>query len=188
MLDSLDTLISFVLIMLVVSLVITIAVQMTSAVLNLRGLNLLNGLSSTFAAIAPDLKQNTKDLARLILKGPILSDSFLPNWPVISWWRHSSAIRTDEVFDAIHRIAAGRRSATDTQRKSAQALLVALGMDEKDISDAAAKLHRLHGLQEPAKGVADTAGETVRSLSNEKVRTHVQAAYQKFQYWTDICQ
>ena len=137
MLDSLDTLIAFVLIMLVVSLVITIAVQMTSAALNLRGLNLLNGLSTTFAAIAPELKQNTKDLARLILKGPMLSDSFLPNWPVISWWRHSSAIRTDEVFDAIHRIATGRRPATDNQKKSAQALLVALGMDEKTIDDAA---------------------------------------------------
>jgi hypothetical protein len=185
MLDSLDTLIAFVLIMLVVSLVITIAVQMTSAVLNLRGLNLLNGLSSTFAAIAPDLKQNTKDLARLILKGPILSDSFLPNWPVISWWRHSSAIRTAEVFDAVHRIATGRRSATDTQKKSAQALLVALGMDQKTISDAAAKLH---SLQKPAKSVADTAGNAVRSPSNEKVRAQVQAAYQKFQYWTDICQ
>lgn len=43
MLDSLDTLIAFVLIMLVVSLLITIAVQMVSAALNLRGLNLLKG-------------------------------------------------------------------------------------------------------------------------------------------------
>ena len=109
MLDSLDTLIAFVLIMLVVSLVITIAVQMTSAALNLRGLNLLNGLSNAFAAIAPELKQNTKDLARLILKGPLLSDSFLPNWPVIRWWRHSAAIRPDEGFDSIYRIATGRR-------------------------------------------------------------------------------
>ena len=185
MLDSLDTLIAFVLIMLVVSLVITIAVQMTSAALNLRGLNLLNGLSSTFAAIAPDLKQNTKDLARFILNGPILSDSFLPNWPVIRWWRHSSAIRTDEVFDAIHRIASGRRPASSTLKESAQTLLVALGMDEKIISGAAAKLH---SLQEPAKSVAGTASAAVQSLSDEKVRAQVQAAYQKFQYWTNICQ
>ncbi len=185
MLDSLDSLIAFVLIMLVVSLVITIAVQMTSAAFNLRGLNLLNGLSSTFAAIAPDLKQNTKDLARFILKGPILSDSFLPNWPVIRWWRHSSAIRTDEVFDAIHRIATGRRSATDTQKQSAQALLVALGMDEKTIDDAAAKIRVAH---KTAKSFAGTANDTVRSPSDEQVRAQVQVAYQKFQYWTGICQ
>src|SRR5438034_343923 len=150
MLDSLDTLIAFVLIMLVVSLVITIAVQMTSAALNLRGLNLLNGLSNAFAAIASDLEQNTKDLARLVLKGLLLSDSFLPDWPVIRWWRHSAAIRPDEAFDSLYRIATGRRPATDMQKKSAQALLVALGMNEKTISDAAAKLH---SLQEPAKNV-----------------------------------
>ena len=54
MLDSLDTLIAFVLIMLVVSLLITIAVQMSAAVLNLRGWNLLVGLKNTFAVIAPD--------------------------------------------------------------------------------------------------------------------------------------
>jgi hypothetical protein len=185
MLDSLDTLIAFVLIMLVVSLVITIAVQMTSAALNLRGLNLLKGLSSTFAVIAPELKQNTTDLARLILKGPLLSDSFLPDWPVIRWWRHSAAIRPEEVFDAIHRIATGRRSASQAQKKSAQALLVALGMDEKTISDAAAKIR---DALKTAKSLAGTANDTAQSLSDEQVRAQVQAAYQKFQYWTGICQ
>ena len=214
MLDSLDTLIAFVLIMLVVSLVITIAVQMTSAALNLRGLNLLNGLSSTFAVIAPELNQ-IQELARLILKGPLLSDSFLPDWPVVRWWRHSAAIRPDEVFDAIHRIATGRRPASSNLQESAQTLLVALGMDEKTINDAAAKIR---GAQEIAESFAEkTANDAVQSLSDEKVREQVQAAldsakarltsygiaaadetkaaagsidaaYQKFKYWTEICQ
>ena len=48
MLDSLDTLIAFVLIMLVVSLLITIVVQMCAALLNLRGWNLLMGLRNYF--------------------------------------------------------------------------------------------------------------------------------------------
>jgi hypothetical protein len=52
MLDSVDTLIAFVLIMLVVSLLITIAVQMVSAALNLRGVNLAQGLKMTFGVIA----------------------------------------------------------------------------------------------------------------------------------------
>jgi hypothetical protein len=215
MLDSLDTLIAFVLIMLVVSLIITIAVQMTSAALNLRGLNLLKGLSSTFAVIAPELNQSTKKLARLILKGPLLSDSFLPDWPVVRWWRHSAAIRPDEVFDAIHRIATGRRPASSNLQESAQTLLVALGMDEKTINDAAAKIR---GAQEIAESFAEkTANDAVQSLSDEKVREQVQAAlesakarlssygiaaayetkaaagsidaaYQKFKYWTEICQ
>jgi hypothetical protein len=214
MLDSLDTLIAFVLIMLVVSLVITIAVQMTAAALNLRGLNLLNGLASTFGVIAPELEQNTKDLARFVLKGRLLSDSFLPDWPVIRWWRHSAAIRPDEVFDAIHRIATGRRSASPTLKESAQTLLVALGLDEKTINDAETKIR---GAQETAKSFGDTANDALQSLSDEKVRAQVQtalenakarlssygiaaadktmaaagsidAAYQKFQYWMEISQ
>ena len=55
MLDSLDTLIAFVLIMLVVSLLITIVVQMCASTLNLRGQNLLSALENAFAAIAPSL-------------------------------------------------------------------------------------------------------------------------------------
>ena len=87
MLDSLDILISFVLIMLVVSLLITIAVQVTSAVLNLRGHNLAKGLERTFTAVAPGIEQNAKELARFVTKGPLVSDSFLPDLPVLRWWR-----------------------------------------------------------------------------------------------------
>src|ERR1700745_2770488 len=101
MLDSLDTLIAFVLIMLVVSLLITIAVQMVSAAFNLRGLNLAQGLKRTFAVIDPDNDQNAKDLANFILKGRFLSDSFLPNWGIFKLWRHATAIRPEEIFDAI---------------------------------------------------------------------------------------
>src|SRR3981081_653751 len=128
MLDSLDTLIAFVLIMLVVSLLITIAVQMVAAVLNLRGLNLLKGLTMTFTTIAPDLEQQSKDLANSVLKGRLLSDSFLPDWRFLRWWRHATAIRPDEVFDSIHRIAIGKKDATDALRQNARNLLVALGV------------------------------------------------------------
>jgi len=48
MLQSLDTLIAFVVIMTVVSLFVTIIVQMVSAALSLRGKNLANALALTF--------------------------------------------------------------------------------------------------------------------------------------------
>jgi hypothetical protein len=48
MFDSLDRLIALVLIMLVFSLLITIVVQMVSAMFNLRGLNLAQGLKKNF--------------------------------------------------------------------------------------------------------------------------------------------
>jgi hypothetical protein len=76
MLDSLDTLIAFVLIMLGVSLLITIAVQMVSAAFNLRDLNLAQGLKRTFSVISPDSDKNAKELANFVLKGRFLSDSF----------------------------------------------------------------------------------------------------------------
>jgi hypothetical protein len=61
-LDSFDTVIAFVLIMLVVSLLITIAVQIVASLLNLRGWNLLVGLKNTFAVIAPDTGQGMSSL------------------------------------------------------------------------------------------------------------------------------
>src|SRR5712691_11543143 len=141
MLDSLDTLIAFVLIMLVVSLLITIVVQMVGAALNLRGLNLLNGMATTFTLIAPDIAQNATELARCVLKGRLVSDSFLPDWPIFRWWRHTTAMRPAEVFDAIHRIAIGRKQdVSQTVIQNAQALLVALGVDEATLKDAASKI------------------------------------------------
>ena len=132
MLDSLDTLIAFVLIMLVVSLLITIAVQITAALLNLRGVNLLNGLASTFAVIDPDIEKNRKDLARFVLRGRLLSDSCLPSWKVLRWWRLAAAMRPDEIFDAIQRIAMGKEPVDQvTLREDARKLLIALGVHRK---------------------------------------------------------
>jgi hypothetical protein len=219
MLDSLDTLIAFVLIMLVVSLLITIAVQMVASLLNLRGLNLLNGLSNTFNLIAPDVVQDTKELARCVLKGRLLSDSFLPDWPIIRWWRHTSAIRPDEIFDSIHRIAIAKKLPDDENlRENAQGLLVALGVDRQVLKDAA---DEILGAQKTVQGFADAANKAIQAVSDAKVRDQVQgvlnaatakvgtyeaqavavaekavteaatsidAVYQKFQYWTEICQ
>src|ERR1700736_296493 len=151
MLDSLNTLIAFVLIMLVVSLLITIAVQMASALLNLRGFNLLSGLGSAFAVIDPTLEKERKDLARFILKGRFLSDSFLPNWWIFRLWRHAEAMRPKELFDAITRIAIGKEPVVQKHpcedlnkfltkkpaeqrlelKENARKLLIALGVDQQ---------------------------------------------------------
>src|SRR4030095_15611231 len=151
MLDSLDTLIAFVLIMLVVSLLITIVVQMCAATLNLRGQNLLSALESAFAAIAPSLQAEKHKLPGYLLKGGLLSDSFLPNSFLEKWknkprisklvaglnhWRHSSAIRPGELFDAIHRIAIGKEPSEATLKNNAQQLLIALGADPKAVAQA----------------------------------------------------
>jgi len=217
MLDSLDTLIAFILIMLVVSLLITIAVQMVSSALNLRGLNLAQGLKSTFAVIVPTSidplsEENAKKLANFVLKGRFLSDSFLPNWPIFKLWRHTSAIRPEEVFDAIHRIAIGKEPVGEdvTVRASARKLMIALGVDEKTIDDAANKIGAVQqgtkqltdvvsgllpeadqtNVQSALKNVTDqlaAAGQAVATQIVSAAATF-DAARKKFEDWTCMCQ
>jgi len=55
MLNTIDTVIGFAVIMTVVSLLITILVQMVSSALSLRGKNLANALALTFQTIDPKI-------------------------------------------------------------------------------------------------------------------------------------
>jgi hypothetical protein len=77
MLNTLDTVIAFAVIMTVLSLLITIIVQMVSGALSLRGKNLANALALTFQTIDPALKKQAHSLAAQILRDPIFSDSIL---------------------------------------------------------------------------------------------------------------
>ena len=75
MLDTLDTVIAFAVIMTVLSLLITLVVQMVSATLSLRGKNLANALALTFQTIDPTIGKYAHSLAAQILRDPIFSDS-----------------------------------------------------------------------------------------------------------------
>ncbi len=214
MLDSLDTLIAFVLIMLVVSLLITIAVQMMGAALNLRGCSVAKGLRQSLNAILPGFEAMGKQFADHVLTGPLLSDSnakWLPDF-----WRRASAVRPDEVFDSIHRIAIGRKAASEEFRKSAQSLLVALGFDQKALEDAA---NEVTSVAENARKVARAAmtGSDASGQTSSKAQTAldsvatglhklalaqggravagvvvtasaIDTAYRQFQYWFEIGQ
>jgi hypothetical protein len=210
MLDSLDTLIAFVLIMLVVSLLITILVQIFSAMLNLRGLNLAQGLKRTFAVIDPDGDHHAKELANFILKGRFLSDSFLPNWGIFKLWRHGAAIRSEEIFDAVKRIAIGKepvnehewknaqRSTTDNEpltatepgkervatnlKESARKLLVALGVEKQILEDAERKIIEA-GTSDELRAAAAAAADKIIAAAGT-----IKPAYKKFESWTRICQ
>ena len=192
MLDSLDTLIAFVLIMLGVSLLITIGVQMVSAALNLRGLNLAQGLKRTFAVISPDTDKDVKELANFVLKGRFLSDSFLPNWGIFKSWRHADAIRPKEVFDAIQRIAIGKEPVDGAEsgkeqvvtdlKKTARKLLIALGVDQQTLDDAEKKITEA-GKSDELRALGTAAAEKIIAEAQT-----IDAAYKKFEYWSCICQ
>src|SRR5438270_5620876 len=124
MLQSVDTAIAFVLIMTVTSVFVTIVVQMCSAALSLRGKNLANALALTFQKLEPSLRGEAHELAAKILSDPLLSDSTRTEkdmrFAATGEMRHkpwhftdvrcavrlASAIRPEEVFVALQRLAA----------------------------------------------------------------------------------
>lgn len=212
MLDSLDTLIAFTLIMLVVSLLITIAVQMVSAALSLRGKNLARGLANTFVTILPKSQKEVDGLIDHLLKDPILSDSWLKKFS--SKLRLATVVRSDEVFDAIHRIAIGK-AGTGEQQAYAKNLLIALGMDEvsQDTSNVIDTTKRIadkvdSALKEllekappelgPARDAVEQVTAELKAFAKAEADRVAQSAtvaaaaidnaYQKFQYWCDTAQ
>src|SRR6266508_5196572 len=101
LLSTLDTVVAFAVIMTVLSLLITLGVQMVSATLSLRGKNLANALALTFQTIDPSIGKYAHSLAAQILRDPIFSDSL---------WRPKNRVlivpdaRTQALIDAEKRL------------------------------------------------------------------------------------
>src|SRR6266478_741777 len=120
MLNTIDTVIAFAVIMTVLSLLITIVVQMVSTAFSLRGKNLANALALTFQTIDPKIGEYAHSLAAQILRDPIFSDSL---------WRAKDRVqivhdaKTQALIDAEKRLKeAGTHLAadpTDTHKQAA---------------------------------------------------------------------
>jgi len=107
MLNTIDTVIAFAVIMTVLSLLITIIVQMISAAFSLRGKNLANALALTFQTIDPNIGQHAHSLAAQILRDPIFSDSM---------WRRKERPILDE---AAQKFITAQRKLRDTKLRRA---------------------------------------------------------------------
>lgn len=92
MLESLDAVLGFSVVMLGVSLLITVLVQTASSVVNLRGIALLQGLQTLFRQSGLTVA-DAKALAERILHHPLISDSVLSS----GIWARASAIRKEEI-------------------------------------------------------------------------------------------
>jgi hypothetical protein len=202
MLDSLDTLIAFVLIYLVASMLITIAVQMVSSALNLRGSNLAWGLAETFETIAPSLveeaKDGAKELADGLLKDTMLSDrQFSVRLGKFGWdfTLKATAVRPEELFDLMRRIASGEKTVDPTVKTRVVTLLQKLGLNEAALSagvvlvdpvaraqaqQAAAQVKNnlLASLSEAAAALPDGAEKAVVSLAIKKATTEAETLTQ----------
>ena len=120
MLSTLDTVIAFAVIMTVLSLMITILVQMASAAFSLRGKNLANALSLTFQTIDPKIGEQAHSLAAQILRDPIFSDSI---------WRNKSRLTIDPkaqlLIDAERKLREAQQDLAKTPNDAAKIEAVA---------------------------------------------------------------
>jgi hypothetical protein len=111
-LQYLDTVIAFVVILLGASLLITILIQMVSALLSYRGTNLLWGLQTLLSTIDPGLANQAKQLATKVLTQPIISDSILSKFTdntllgkLTTRWRLASAISPEVLAHGLRNIS-----------------------------------------------------------------------------------
>ncbi len=209
MLDSLDTLIAFVLIFAIVSLLITIVVQMVTSLFNLRGRNLAWGIAEAFEAIAPELKSGVgekgKQLANHLLKDPLISDSQVKQYVGMA-----KAVRPDELFDLLHRIAVSRKPGTPHEiQRDVIHLFKSLGVPESVFELVESERRKLEALREdidaqlarlpdgPAKEqLQKLKTETEAKLGNAEAyagdaatrwlalgESETHKIYQKFKHW-----
>ena len=136
MLKQLDTLIGFVVVMSVVSLLIMVITQVLSSLLGLRGKNLADALETMLHRLEPGLNAQVGDLGKrladYVLTHPAVSDSMLSmsaRWPVS--WKRASAIRPRELLAGLEQLS-GQTPAPDgppqTLEQAAAKLLKILSM------------------------------------------------------------
>ena len=104
MLQYLDTIIAFVVIILGVSLFITILNQMISTLMGYRGTNLLWGIKTLLGTIEPNLASKAEQLTTKVLTQPIISDSIFSKFKddsllgkLTKRWRLATAISPEEL-------------------------------------------------------------------------------------------
>jgi hypothetical protein len=97
MLELLDSILAFSVIMLGISLLVTVIVQGLVGLMNLRGMALADGLAELFVQAKFDGAE-AKRLASKILTHPLITDSILPKADWLTRWGHASAIRKEELL------------------------------------------------------------------------------------------
>ena len=185
MLKQLDTLIGFVVVMSVVSLLITVITQMVSGFLGLRGKNLTDALEAMIHKIDPSITQRSDglatQLANIILTHPVISDSILsmnPNFldripilaPLRRKWRIASAMRPDEFFAILQDLASASpdaAAALDDKKdvwKIADDAVEAMADPDKRTGLLAGWVDETMGIHEASRAAADSAKEAAEKV------------------------
>lgn len=202
MLEKLDTLIAFAVVMLGVSLLITILTQIVSTALGLRGSNLLWGLETLFQELAPGLEKaglTPTALAHEILRDPLISDSTFSRVEKMKWigplvgffcrmplagrlidrWRHATAIRPDELVRMIQRKAADSGTPANISEALTQMLEAAEPGAERRLKMLGAALANI---SPPSEAAAARYAVQVDKIFQEAVDT-AQQSVGKLETW-----
>jgi hypothetical protein len=127
MIQYLDTIIAFVVVMLGLSLLITLLNQTVSSFLSFRGANLRWGIGTMLTTLDPKLKEHAMDIANKILTEPVVSDSVLAGFdkfknipyvgPFIQRWRLASAIGPDTLVRVLTNLSESGEAYADNLKQ-----------------------------------------------------------------------
>ena len=138
MLNSLDTIIGFAVIMTLLSMLITVGTQMVSALLAMRGKNLANALAITLRTIDPDIGHQAEEVVEHVLSRPGISDSiFSPTRPTSVSNKQSPDLAAAEHLAGAEAEAQATQAQVDGAKERLAALEAALATAEAAVAAAA---------------------------------------------------
>jgi hypothetical protein len=181
MLQYLDTIIAFAVIMLGVSLLITILNQMISALLGYRGTNLLWGIKTLLGTIEPNLASKAEQLATKVLTQSIISDSVFSKLKentllgkITKRWRLASAISPEELVRSLRKVAENLPESKKATKKLINEILVV----DPEVNKKATMFKEVFKALGPH--VAIQADKIIQQLG-----TSVQGSVGKLEAWFD---
>src|SRR3954470_1385121 len=178
-LQYLDTIIAFAVVLLGLSLLITILNQMISTLFGYRGTNLLWGVETVLSTLDPALAGKARNMAKTVLSEPIISDSLFSrfkNVPVLktisSRWRLAPAISAQDLGHRLKKIADDLK----TDPTTTAALNTMLSEVDPETARKAAMVEKL--VDQVAPGATDKANAMVKQLEDS-----AQKAVGKVEVW-----
>ena len=121
-LERLDTIIAFVVILAGVSLLVTVFTQVVSAFLGLRGTNLRWGIETLLKELDPSLKAYAATITEHVLHHPLISDSTLSRmgFKLLDRWKLASAIRKEELIEILYLLVQPAQGTKSRDRAGAE--------------------------------------------------------------------
>lgn len=106
MIQNLEVLISFAVVMAGLSLLIMTLNQIISAILSIRGTTLRAGIQVLLENVSPDLSGQAKEISKRLLSHPLVSDAYTAKFKGSIWnfYKMASVIRQKELIGVLKRL------------------------------------------------------------------------------------